>query len=189
MDLRQGCHDITIDGLTGETGDDLLALTAIVGNATAGSDHSTMVSGAARGEGGVDDLRNIVIRNVRGHSAGRHHVVRFLNAGGLCIRDVILDGLLDTSPADRPCKATVKIGDANPRWGGVTPLGDTRGIVISNVVSASQHTILIAGSLVDSSLSNVIRKTAGGEPITFESGAAYVRNVATSNLVQVPPEG
>jgi len=185
LDLRLGCHDILIDGLSGASGDDLLALTAIVrAGATAGSDTSTMVSAAVLREGGADDIRNIIIRNVRGHCAG-HHVVRFLNAAGPKIHDVILDGLLDTSPPDRPCKATLKIGDSNPAWGGVTPLGDTSRIVINNVVSASQHTILIAGSLADSSISNVVRRASTGAPITYESGEQNVRNVALSNVVQV----
>ena len=184
LDLRQGCHDIRIENLSGVTGDDLLALTNIVGTAAPGTDQSTMVSGSHRREDGQDDIRNIVIRNVQGYSHGGHHVVRLLNAGGLRIYDVILDGVIDTSPPERPCKATIKIGDANPRWGGVTPLGDTHRIVIDHVISRSRFSILIAGSLTDSTISNVVRARTDGEPITYESGKDYVRNVVTSNLVQ-----
>ena len=97
----------------------------------------------------------------------------------------VLDGLIDTSPPDRPCKATLKIGDANPVWGGVTPLGDTSRLLISNISSASQHTVLIAGSLTDSCISNVIRYAADGEPITYESGPSFVRNLQCSNLLTV----
>lgn len=182
VDLRQGCSDITIENITGVTGDDLVALTNIVGNAPAGTNHSTMVSGSIFREG--DDIRDISIRNIRGHSHGGHHVVRLLNASGLKIYNVLIDGLIDTSPAGKPCKATLKIGDSNPRWGGVTPVGDTSRILISNVSSASQHTILIAGSLTDSVISNVIRNRPDGSPITYASGQENVKNVKTSNLVQ-----
>ena len=184
LDLRQGCHDITIDGISGHTGDDLVALTNIgKRDARAGSDTSTMVSAANCREGGGDDIRNIFLRQIRGHSQGRHHVVRFLNGSGLRLYNVVLDGLIDTSPPNRPCKATVKIGDANPAWGGVTPLGDTNRLFLSNISSASRYTILIAGSLTDSCISNVIRYADDGEPITYESGSAFVRNVQCSNLV------
>ncbi|OIO98185.1 MAG: hypothetical protein COZ06_19715 [Armatimonadetes bacterium CG_4_10_14_3_um_filter_66_18] len=185
LDLRQGCHDLTVDGITGHTGDDLVALTDIVGRTggVAGSDTSTMVSAPICREGGADDIRNVLLTNIRGHCAG-HHVVRFLNAGGLRIHDVVLNGLIDTSPADRPCKATIKIGDSNPAWGGVTPLGDTTRFTLSNIISASQHTILLAGSLTDSCLSNVVRRLPG-EVITYESGRENVRNVQCSGLVRV----
>ena len=184
LDLRQGCHDLNIERISGRTGDDLIALTNINhAAAVAGTDTSTMVSAANCREGGADDIRNIFIRQVAGHSCGGHHVVRFLNAGGLRIYNVVLDGLIDTSPPDRPCKATVKIGDANPRWGGVTPVGDTNRMFLSNISSASRHSILIAGSLTDSIVSNVVRRTQGGELITYESGQEYVKNVQFSNLV------
>lgn len=184
IDLRQGCHDIHIERITGHTGDDLVALTAIIkrGSVT-GSDTSTMVSAADNRGNGVDDIRNIFIRSISGYSAGRHHVVRFLNASGLCIYNVVLDGLLDTSPPGRPCKATLKIGDANPTWGGVTPLGDTSRLLLSNITGTSRHTILIAGSLADSCIVNVIRYAGDGEPITYASGREHVRNVQLSNVV------
>jgi hypothetical protein len=185
LDLRQGCHDISIERITGHTGDDLLALTAIKGaGAVAGSDASTMVSAANCREGGIDDIRNIFIRQISGHSQGRHHVVRFLNAGGLRLYNIVLDGLLDTSPPGRPCKATLKIGDANPAWGGVTPLGDTNRLLLSNITGTSTHTILIAGSLTDSCISNVIRYVDDGEPITYASGQEYARNVRQSNVMR-----
>ena len=187
VDLRQGCHNITIENITGVTGDDIIALTNIVGNKPAGSDRSMMVSASNRGDGGIDDIRNIIIRNVRGTVAGRHHVVRLLNASGLRIHNVLLDGVVDTSLPTRPCRATVKIGDSNPRWGGVTPLGDTHHIVINNIISASTHTILIAGSLTDSVIANVVRTLPSGEPITYQSGRDNVRNLKTQNLVTAQP--
>jgi len=186
LDLRQGCHDITIENITGHTGDDLVAFTNILGRHTiAGSTVSTMVSVANNRGDGVDDIRNIILRNVRGHCAGGHHIVRFLNGSGLRIHDVILDGLIDTSGSGKQCKAALKVGDSNPKWGGVTPLGDTSRIIVSNLMSRAQHTILIAGSLSESTITNVIKYDAPGEPITYESGAEYVRNVLISGVRRV----
>lgn len=190
LDLRQGCHDITIENISGHTGDDLIALTGICrATAVAGGLRSTMVSAAVCREAGADDIRNILVRQVRGHSRGGHHVVRFLNGGGVRLHDVVVDGLIDTSPPERPCKATVKIGDANPAWGGVTALGHTSRLLLSNIVSASQHTILIAGSLTDSCVSNVVRKLARGDIVTYESGRQHVTGVQFSNLVMAGTPG
>ena len=182
LNLRQGCHDITIENITGYTGDDLLALTAIVSsNPQAGSTESTMVSAANNRGEGRDDIRHVIVRNVRGHCAGGHHIVRFLNGGGLKIHDVLLDGLIDTSGAGTRCRAALKIGDSNPAWGGVTPLGDTSRLLISNIVSRATDTILIGGSLADSAISNVLKYETPGDPIAYQSGPEYVRNVLVSN--------
>lgn len=182
LDLRQGCQDIDIANISGHTGDDLIALTNIANDSqTSGSPDSTMVSTPNNRGGGQDDISNITIRNIRGYTAGGHHIVRLLNASGLQIHDVILDGLIDTSTG-RAAKAAVKIGDSNPAWGGVTPLGDTYRIVINNVISRAQHTVLIGGSLAESSISNVIKYEATGEPITYSSGPQFVRNLMIENI-------
>lgn len=183
LDLRQGCHDIAIENITGHTGDDLVALTNIVNpDFPAGSTEYIMVSAPNNRGDGVDDIRNITLRNIRGYCAGGHHIVRFLNASGLKIHDVILDGLIDTSGTGKRCRAALKIGESNPVWGGVTPLGDTYRIVISNIISRATHTILIAGSLSESLITNVIKYEAPGEPVTYESGQDYVRQVEIQNV-------
>lgn len=183
LDLRQGCHDITIENITGYTGDDLVAFTNIMGSGkTAGGTESTMVSAAKDRGDGLDDICYITLRNIRGYCAGGHHIVRFLNAGGLKLHDVVLDGLIDTSGKNKRCRAALKIGDSNPRWGGVTPLGDTSRLFISNIMSRSEHTILIAGSLCDSLLTNIMKYDAPGEPVTYESGTQNVRAVELTNV-------
>ncbi len=183
LDLRQGCHDIAIENITGYTGDDLVALTNILRpERPAGSTISTMVSSGENRGGGLDDIRYVTIRNVRGYCAGGHHIVRFLNASGLKLHDIILDGLMDTSGSGKRDRAALKIGDNNPKWGGVTPLGDTYRIFVSNIMSRAEHTILIAGSLSESLITNVIKYDAPGEPITYESGVGNVRQVEISQV-------
>mgnify|MGYP002630119570 CR=1 FL=1 len=183
IDLRQGCHDITIDTVTGHTGDDLVALTNILNDAkVAGSPDYIMVSKPNNRGQGLDDIRHITIRNVRGHTEGGHHIVRLLNASGLKIHDVIIDGLIDTFGTGKRAKAAIKIGDSNPAWGGVTPLGDTYNIIINNIISRAQHIILIGGSLSESLISNVQKYDAPGDSITYQSGKDYVRNVRVVNV-------
>jgi hypothetical protein len=187
IDLRLGCHDILIENITGHTGDDLIALTAIPrpGKA-AGELGSTMVSDTTDRGDGRDDIREVMIRNVRGYCAGGHHIVRLLNTSGAKMHDIILDGLIDTSPPSVRDKAAVKIGDSN--YGeGVAPLGDTSRIIVRNVISRAEHTILIGGSLCDSIISDIIRWDAAGEAVTVVPGDEYVRDVTFSNIrVQEP---
>jgi hypothetical protein len=187
IDLRQGCHDIRIENITGYTGDDLVALTAIphAGRAAGGLE-STMVSATANRGRGLDDIHHVTLRSIRGYCRGGHHVVRFLNTSGLRMHDILLDGLTDTSPTGAHGRATLKIGDNNPRWGGVTPLGDTSRITIRNITSRSQHAILIAGSLSDSTVSNVVHQGTAVEPVTLESGPQNLRNVTITNVHTVP---
>jgi hypothetical protein len=182
IDLRMGCHDILIDNITGYTGDDLVALTAIPrADIPAGSVASTMVSaGEDRGQG-LDDIRHIIMRNIKGYCRGGHHIVRLLNTSGVKMHDILLDGLIDTSPDDVRCKAAVKIGD-HSYGGGIAPLGDTYRIMVSNVTSKSQHTILIGGSLSDSMITNLLRYGSAGEAVTFQAGAEFVRDVTISNV-------
>lgn len=182
LDLRLGCHDILIENITGYSGDDLIALTAIpVPDRPAGSLKSTMVSSSQDRGGGQDDIRQVIIRNVRGYCRGGHHIVRFLNTSGVRMYDIMLDGLIDTSPAERRCRAAVKIGDSG-YGGGVAPLGDTRRFLVSNVVSRAEHTILIGGSLCDSVLTNLIRHGVAGDAVTLAAGEEFVRDVTVSNV-------
>jgi hypothetical protein len=183
IDLRMGCHHVTMENITGYTGDDLIALTAIpFRGRAAGNLESTMVSASdSRGEG-LDDIHDITIRNVKGFCRGGHHIVRLLNTSGVRMYDVTIGGLTDTSPADARCRAALKIGDKNPRWGGVTPLGDTSRITVRNVTSYAQHAVLIAGSLADSTISNVVHHGSAPEAVTMESGAQNVRDVKITDV-------
>ena len=181
IDLRMGCHDILIENITGYTGDDLVALTAIPrADSAAGGTESTMVSGSQDRGQGLDDIRHVILRNIKGYCRGGHHIVRLLNTSGVRLHDILLDGLIDTSPADVRCRAAVKIGD-HGYGGGIAPLGDTYRIMIHHVTSKSTHTVLIGGSLSDSILSNIIRHGSKGDVVTAASGPEYIRNVTITN--------
>lgn len=187
IDLRLGCHDILIENITGHTGDDLIALTALArDDRLPGALASTQVSGGQdRGEG-RDDIRNVIIKNVRGHSPGRCHIVRLLNSSGLSMYHILIDGLIDTSPPGVQCKAAIKIGD-HAYGSGVAPIGTTRNIVATNVISRAKHAILIGGSLCDAIIANVLSSGPDSEAITVSSGPENLRDVTFSNVVTTDP--
>lgn len=188
LDLRKGCRDITIENISGRSGDDLIALTGIRKEGSmAGTLDSTMVGGSAP-RGDDDDMRHIVIRNVRGYCAGGHHIIRFLNTSGIGMHDILVDGVIDTSPEGIQSKALIRVGDSNPAWGGVTPLGDTGRFVFQNLNSRAANTVLVSGSLCDSRIDNVIIHPPGVEVITPASGEENMRNVSVGGVVKLAVE-
>jgi len=180
LDLRHGCHDILIENISGETGDDLIALTAIPNpEREAGNINSTMIS--ADHESTFPGIHNVIIRNVRGHCAGGHHIVRLLNTLGLPMDNIIVDGLIDTSYSPYQSRVALKIGDKFPQYGGINPLKTTRRIIVNNVISRAKYAVLIGGSLCDSSISNIVQNGGENDAVYFESGAENVRDVTVHN--------
>src|SRR5690606_1570319 len=120
-------------------------------------------------------------RNVRGHCAGGHHIVRLLNTRGAPMENIMIDGLIDTSYPPYQSRVALKIGDKSSRYGGINPLGSTSNIVVSNVVSRAQYAVIVGGSLCDSSISNVLHNGGETDAVYFESGAGNVGNVVVHN--------
>ena len=188
VDLRAGCHDILIDTIHGETGDDLIALTALRGqepHRPGALGHTSITT--TIGTPLSPDIHSIQIRTIAGYCALDGQIVRFLNTGGVRLHDITLDGLLDTSPADLHCHAAIRIGDDNPAWGGVTPLGDTSRLLLRSIHTNARQGVLIIGSLADSVISGIINRNPDASPVCYHSGPDHIRNVLVSDLVTLPP--
>ncbi len=185
LDLRRGSRNITIENIYGATGDDLVALTSIPANirpAGQFGEHEFL--------GGSENIEeehtyNISIKNVKGYSAGHCNIVRFLNAGGIKMYNIFLDGVEDTSPEANHCGSTVRVGDTVAAWGGVAPMGDTHDITVKNVISYSKAAIFIGGSLTDSSFSNVKNLNSEGHNVFYRAGEEYIRNVTFENVTKL----
>jgi hypothetical protein len=183
LDLRNGCRDILIENISGATGDDLVALTAIgLDPRPAGLPERTMMTGGC-GNKRDEDVFDIIIRSVKGYSYAGHQIVRFLNSRGVRMYNILLDGLMDTSVPDRRNNAAVKVGDCVKAWGGVTPLGDTYGFQIRNIQSYAKAAVLIGGSLQDSIIDGVLNFNPETDPVTFKSGKENVKNLIICNTI------
>lgn len=179
IDLRNGCHHIIISDITGHTGDDVIALTAIA-NPTykpGGSLKNTHVmhNDWSKRE---RDIHDIVIRNVVAHSY-LCLVVRLLPLLTR-IYNVVIDGIIDTAADCNAALATVQLGDDGSYFENYPD--SMRNITISNVVCNSRQAIVVEGFLTDSTITNVVNRNPHCEPITVlrENG---LKNVKTSNLV------
>ena len=94
INLRDGCRDITIANISGQTGDDMIALSAIDRPRTDG--YNCWVEGLS------PDIVHVSISNVSG-AAVCHPLIALRNHNGARIHDVTIDNVVDT-PFEVPCK-------------------------------------------------------------------------------------
>ena len=87
VDLRIGCHDIIIENLSGQSGDDFIALTGFYGGYEAGT--YTV-------EGKSKDIHDIIIKNIIASSFDCA-VVALRNNDGVKLYNVSIDNIHDTA--------------------------------------------------------------------------------------------
>jgi len=165
IDVRNGCHHIIISDITGETGDDVVALTAIVpDNAVyrpGGSMRSTHVmhNDWTKRDRNIHD---IIIRNVIAHSY-LCFTVRLLPANTV-INNIVIDNIVDTQTDPQASAGTLLLGDGG-NYGTNHP-DSMKNIAISNVICGSREAVIVAGFLTDSVISNIINRNPDCPPIS-----------------------
>ena len=154
VDLRLGCHDIQIHNLTGETCDDVVALTAL------GFRGSPRFEDLWRCEHMSPDIRNVSIRNI---TAFNNHcaIIRLLCNFRNRVYNVCIDNVIDASPREASFTVNegirsavcVKVGESAYHKGNPEMLcqpGEMRDITISNVFSSAY-----CGVVLNSSVKNI----------------------------------
>lgn len=180
LNLRNGCHHITVTDITGHTGDDVVALTAIARaeGRPGGSVDSTHVMHEdwSRRESGIHD---VIIRNVLAYSQ-LCLLVRLLPAGTQ-IRNVLIDGLVDTAPDEVNHWAALLLGEADSSYG-VNRKDGLRNVIISNVLSQGDG-VIVGGYLSDSVITNVTC-CRPGRPVFTVQREDGLCNVTVSGLCE-----
>ena len=169
VNLRAGCHDIIISDITGTTGDDVIALTAAPGlrKRKGGELKSTQVMSNDFSKRDKN-ITNVIIRNVLAHSGAPCNMLRLLALDGAEIRNVTVDGLVDTSPDDFHTDGTVIIGGIVGLMGEPNhPYGhqlerSVFDVTFSNIISNAKCTFNIRGGLQNALISNVINRNPDG---------------------------
>ena len=153
IDLRNGCHHIVISDITGCTGDDVVALTAIANPEykPGGSLRTTHVmhNDWSRRE---TDIHDIIIRNICAESY-LCCLVRLLPVWAK-IYNVVIDGVIGTSAATQGYTA-ILLGEGG--YGEMLP-DSMKNVTVSNVICNSELAVDINGYLTDSVISSVINK-------------------------------
>lgn len=180
LNLRNGCHDITISDITGNTGDDLVALTAIASPdfKPGGSLRTTHVmhNDWTKRE---RDIYNVIIRNLKGTSHACL-ILRLLPCEAQ-IHDILIDGIVDTTVSPENTNGTIGLGEPDGAYGKVLP-GSLKNIIINNVISNRRIPIKNAGYLEDSIISNIVNKNPDASVIDV-SRKGGMKNVTVSNIV------
>ena len=184
IDIRNGCHHITITDITGETGDDVIALTAIVPNVEVyhpgGSLRTTHVmhNDWSRRE---RDIHDIIIRNVTAFSY-LCWVLRLLPANTK-IYNVVIENIIESrpTPPSHPYGGTLLLGDGGG-YGDNQP-ESMYGITISNVVCYSSTAVTLEGYMKDSVISNIVNRNPN-TPAFRVIRPDGMTNVQTYGLVQ-----
>ena len=161
INLRNGCHDILIENIHGQTGDDMIALSAIDTNTKKGFniDYPLIV------EGHDWDIHDVIIRNISG-AAVRHPLVALRNHNGAKMYNIHIENISDTDFL-RPAMndkferyALVCIG--NNSYAGIrhSKMGETYNITVKDIhANYSSRAVYVQSTLRDSIISGVY---AGG---------------------------
>lgn len=140
IDLRQGCHHIEIENISGFTEDDTVALTALNGT----------LEKTFAVEGLPSDLCHVTVKTVA--SAAFCSNVRLLNQGEIKLHDIFIDGVTDLSREsvhlDRGMFA-VRIGDTHMYGQRHSTADETYNITVRNVRGAGEYAVCLAGQIRD----------------------------------------
>ena len=149
IDLRAGCHDILIENLTGSTGDDTVALTAL-GSV---NDGKFAVARLPR------DIHHVVIRNVSAEVTGGHGIIRLLCHDNVRIHDILVENIYDRSidSGGKICQAAVRIGDVNYFTVKRAEPGDIARVTVRGVRSCAREIVKIAGGIDGYTEEDVVR--------------------------------
>lgn len=179
IDIRNGCHDILINDITGRTGDDVIALTAIDdGEVCPGGELKrtrVMHSDWTKRD---KNIHNIIIRNV----AAQSHlccIVRLLPVNTK-IWNVTIDGVIDTALESVGHFGCILLGSSDMIYG--TNLRESiKNITISNVISNARDAIIVDGYICDSVITNVVNRNENSPAISVKRKDGMT-NVKTENI-------
>lgn len=155
IDIRNGCNNIIISDITGHTGDDVIALTAIADNAfrKSGTVTSTHVL-HSDWKNRDTDIHHITVRNVIATSENCW-LVRLLPVNAK-IYNVIINDLVDTAKTPTHWGA-VLLGEGNDAAYGANTVDGMKNIIVSNVISNSLcEAVIIGGYLTNSVITNIV---------------------------------
>jgi len=154
IDLRNGCHHFTIENISGQTGDDMVALSAIDwGDETKG--------GECFFPEFDQDIHDIVIGNVVG-AAQNHPLVALRNSNGVKLYNVNVKGVRHTHFA-KPCHGAevpryglVRIGNNMYFAKRAAEPGETKNIVLEDLDTGyALRGVVLAAAVDDLTIRNI----------------------------------
>ena len=150
IDLRMGCHHFEMENITGRTGDDVIAMTALKAQQE-----------ILRSVEGKDcHIHDVKVRNVLGDPF-IHFVIRLLNHDGNELYNIDLDTIFDISDFTTKKRSRCTVGAGAVLYSKVRKAlpGETRNVTAKHITGRGDTAIRIDNTLHDSTFTNV--KTFG----------------------------
>jgi len=155
IDLRIGCNNINISDITGVAGDDVVALTALLG----------VNDSWFKVQGKDCDIYDVSITNVKASCKGGHGIVRLLCHHGNKVYNINIKNIEDTGT--NHVQGVLRIGDTNyAGTGNSMAYGDIHSVTIDGVISNGMIAIHAPNPNVTTehvSYKNVTVKYSGGK--------------------------
>jgi hypothetical protein len=182
INLRHGCKNFRINNISGNTGDDFIALSILGLNSEiqeGGTLNSTMVTGR-KFRGREDDIENINITNLsceyptwRGVAIRANDVAR--------IQNVYINGMIWNGPHN-----PVLLGGSG--YGNPNLPGNINNIHIMNVIGYGKSLIHIGEAVANCYFANCIYLGDGDEIITYNIDKNKTKNIVAENMIKRPSE-
>lgn len=145
IDIRMGCSDLVIENISGQSGDDLVAIT------TQGGSFRYLPS-----EDCDRDVHGIVIRNILGASAAQA-LVALRNHDGSKMYDICVENVMDTQNNNKNNHpyGVLRVGENLYFRERASVMGETYGIYAKNIFSRSDETVCVGATLKDCVFENI----------------------------------
>lgn len=179
IDLRVGCNNIIIENITGVTGDDTIALTALLGREF---EMKMLV------ENRDTDIHSVIIKNVQSDAVTCANV-RLLNQDGNRIYNILIDGIIDSSGegSSHRGNSVIRIGESNFDYISKREinLGELSSITIRNIVSRARCAVALNSKIMNCYMNNLQIYDDGLSAITCEDGC-QLENVLIDGIMFAP---
>lgn len=153
IDIRKGCHDITIQNITGFTEDDTVALTGL----------NTYIEEPFIVPSLPSDICRITIKNVRSQAFCTG--VRLLSQDGIKLYDIVVDGVTDESRnsahMDHGLYA-VRVGDKHLYGKRFSTKDEVYNITVKNIYGDGEYALALAGEIGNLQASNIASGSNAG---------------------------
>jgi polygalacturonase len=168
VNLRLGCHHITIENIKGHTSDDLIALnTTTIGTTYPCSRYVYPLDPSSylinEGEDIRErDIHDITVSNVYSSTSLYSHAIALLSRHGHQIYNVYINNVIDGNPISESKRLAI-IGSYKGYGSGYNP-GDMHDIKINHIVSnSSKHAIVFNDPVKNVWINNVIQNRPDGD--------------------------
>ncbi len=162
IDLRIGCHDVVIENITGETGDDVIALTAL--SRKGGSDYGDIVAGKS------SYIHHVCIDKVFAF-CNFCAIVRLLSQQGNKIHDISISNIFDTSRYNETARVqmALRIGEDGYHNAGEDrgKPGDICNVSVSNIHTRAASVIHLEMAVKNFSARDIFIDEDGGYAATI----------------------